>query len=73
MIGADQFAQVQRDIGDLVAEQPSETEERRRVTDDFFRLGHGSVPVGFLLVAVVHRGRRGGVRPAADRRRRIRR
>lgn len=71
MIGADQLAQVQRHVRDLVAQQPPEAEERRRVADDFLRLGHRPVPVGFLLVTVVYRGSRGrNVRPpmvAADR------
>lgn len=71
MIGADQFTQVQRHVSDLVAQQPSEAEERRRVADDFLRLGHRPVPVGFLRVTVVHRGSGGrNVRPsvvAADR------
>lgn len=77
MIGADQLAEVQRDVRDLVAQQPSEAEERRRVADDLLRLGHGPVPVGLLLlVAVAHRGRGGRrVRPsvtATDGRRAVR-
>lgn len=64
MIGTDQLSQVQRYVGDLVTEQPSETEERRWITDDFLGFGHGAVPVGLLLVAVtVHGGGRRGVRP----------
>lgn len=68
MVGADQFAEVQRDVRDLVAQQPPETEERRRVADDLLGLGHRAVPVRLLLVTVVHgrRGRRRVRPPVAD-------
>lgn len=52
MVGSAQLAQVQRHVGYLVAEQPPEAQERRRVADHLLGLGHHAVPVGSLRATV---------------------
>jgi len=45
MGAAHQFAQVQRHIGDLVAEQPAQAQEGRGIADDPLRLADRPIPV----------------------------
>lgn len=51
MIAADQLSQLQSNIGNLVAEQPPQTEERRRIPDDLFSLADGPVPIGLAILS----------------------
>ncbi len=38
------------DIGDFVAQQPPQTQKRRRIADDFLGLGDGPIPIRFLII-----------------------
>lgn len=62
MDGGAQLAQMLRHVSYLVAEQPPEAEERRRVADHLLGLGHHAVPVGSLRATAPDavRGDRGG-------------
>lgn len=50
MIRPDQLPQMQSDIGDFVAQQPPQTQKRRRIAHDPLCFAHGPIPVRFLLL-----------------------
>lgn len=54
MVAANDFAQVESDIGDLVVQDPAEIEEGGWVAHNTFRLADGTVPVRILDILRGH-------------------
>lgn len=48
MIGADELAHMQGNVGCLVVEEPAQAHEGRGIADDLLGLGDGSIPVWLL-------------------------
>lgn len=48
MTTSDQFSQMHCNIGHLIAEQPAQTEERRWISDNLFRLTDCTIPIVLL-------------------------